>query len=131
MAVHATVPPPGAEPFVRGDPCSFLLRFRVDHVDVDITTWVWRCQVRDRIDGKLINECETFTVLAPDDVPWLYTEPGATPCILQLHWTMEQTAQWKDGCVCDVEQLAPEKRTWVIFDRIAVDRDVSYDGTTP
>lgn len=132
MAAHATIPPPGSEPFVRGDPATFVVRVRVGGVDQDISAWTWRSFVRDRLDGKFISECETFDVAKPDDLPDLFpADPGAVPCVLLIHWTMEQTATWKDGFVADVEQVSPAKRTWLIFDAVRMDRDVSYDEFMP
>jgi hypothetical protein len=127
MAAHTTLPPPGAEPIVRGDPATFVVRFRVGGVDQNITGWTWRSFVRDRIDGALITECETFTVATPDELGDLFPdEPGSTPCVLLLHWSIEQTAVWQTGLVCDIEQLTPTKRTWLIIDSIRIDKDVSY-----
>lgn len=132
MAAHATIPPPGAEKLVRGDPATFVMRVRVGGVDQDITTWTWRSFVRDRIDGQEISQCETFDVVTPNDMPDQFpTTPGSTPCVLLVHWTMDQTALWKDGFVADIEQIGPAKRTWIIFDTIHMDRDVSYDASMP
>lgn len=126
MAGHARI-----GPFVRGDPATFAMLARLNGVDQDITGWTWRSFIRDRINGTFITECETFNVVTPDDLPDFFEDGGTTPSVLLLHWTMEQTALWKDGIVCDIEQLTPIKRTWVIFDGIDIDPDVSYDATTP
>lgn len=132
MAAHTPFPPAGAEALVRGDPATFVVRFRIGGVDQDITTWTFRSHVRDRFDGSLITECETFDVTTPDDLADLFpTDPGATPCVLLAQWTPEQTKIWQSGFVCDIEELAPSKRTWLIIDSLRVDKDVSYDASVP
>lgn len=132
MAAHTNYPPAGAEPFVRGDPATWVVRFQKGGVDQDITTWTWRCYVRDKVDGLKINECQTFNVATPTDLSELF--PGDTstvPCVLLLEWTPADTADWKDGFVSDIEQLTPTKRTWLIIDKIAVDKDVSNEVGDP
>ena len=132
MAAHSHWPPPGADPLVRGDPHTFVLRLQVDGADQDITTWTWRSFVRTRIDANVVNECETFDVVTPDDLPEHFPgAPGSTPCVLLCHWTQEQTALWQTGYVADIEQLTPAKRTWLIIDNIRVDKDVSYTEALP
>lgn len=132
MAVHISLPPAGAEAFVRGDPATFVLRFRVDEIDLDISAWAWRCHLRTRLDGELVSECNTFEVATPDDMLYLWPElPGTTRSVLLAHWTIEQTKLWQGGYCADVEQLTPNKRTWVIIDSIRVDKDVSYTEVEP
>lgn len=132
MAAHAQLPPSGAEPFVRGDPATFILRFRIKGVDQDITTWTWRSYIRDAIDGALVTQCNDFDVVTPNDVPDAFPDsPGTVPCVLLLRWSVDQTKMWRTGYVADVEQLTPAKRTWVILDSLRVDPDVSYDTVTP
>jgi hypothetical protein len=132
MAAHCTYPPdPDAESVVRGDPETMIVRFRIKGVDQDITTWTWRCFVRRSLDGALVSQCADFSVTTPDDLPGVFDQPGTTPCVLLLGWTPAQTQLWAQGYVADIEQLTPVKKTRVIFDSIRVDRDVSYDTTTP
>lgn len=132
MAAHSPYPPDGAaEPIVRGDPETMIVRFQIKGVDQDITAWTWRSFVRKTIDGVLVSECEDFEVVTPDDLPDVFTEPGTTPSVLLLNWSSDQTKLWGSGFVCDIEQLTPVKKTWIIFDQIKVDRDVSYDDLIP
>lgn len=132
MAAHTTFPPPGAEPQVRGDPATMVVRIREDGVDQDITTWTWRCYVRDHIDGTLINECSDFSVTTPDALAELFPgAPGSTPCVLLAKWTADETQLWQQGFVSDIEQLTPTKRTPIIFDSLRIDRDVSYETGNP
>jgi hypothetical protein len=132
VAAHTQFPPPGAEPVVRGDPTAMVIRFRANGVDQDISTWVFRAYVRERIDGALVNQCQAFEVRSASDLPDLFpTSPGTTPAVLVANWTVEQTAAWASGYVCDIEEMSPVKRTWIIFDSIRVDRDVSNTGGSP
>ncbi len=132
MAAHTQFPPPGAEAQVRGDPATMVVRIRVGGIDQDITTWTWRCYVRDHIDGTLINQCEDFSVTTPSALADLFPDdPGATPCVLLARWTPDQTQLWQQGFVADIEQLTPEKRTPIIFDSLRIDRDVSHETGTP
>jgi hypothetical protein len=131
MAAHSSWPPAGSDAIVRGDPTTFVLRLRPGGAEVDITGWTWRSFVRDRLDGSLVSECETFDVVTPDDLPEMFPDdPGSTPCVLLVHWTTDQTALWKSGYVADVEQLTPALRTWLIIDSLRVDKDVSYTSVT-
>jgi hypothetical protein len=132
MAVHTGFPPSGAEALVRGDPATMVVRFRVGGVDQDISTWTFRSFVRNRFDGDIISQCETFEVHAADDMGDLFPgEPGATPAVLLLRWSTEQTQTWQSGYVCDIEQMTPNKRTWIIFDQLRIDKDVSYETGSP
>lgn len=132
MAAHTQFPPPGAEPVVRGDPTAMLVRFRRHGVDQDITTATWRCYVRDRIDGNLVNQCLDFSVAKPGDLPDLFPDsPSTVPCVLVASWTGDQTQEWASGYVADLEQLTPVKTTPIIFDALRVDRDVSYEPGSP
>jgi hypothetical protein len=132
MAAHTQFPPSGAEPIVRGDPATFVVRFRIGGVDQDITTWTWRSMVRDRLDGQVVSQCDTFEVHTPNDMPDLFpAAPGTVPCVLLLRWGPDDTVLWSNGYVADIEQLTPTKRTWVIFDALRVDRDVSYATGAP
>jgi hypothetical protein len=132
MAAHTQFPPPGAEPQVRGDPATMVVRMRLGGVDQDITAWTFRCYVRDRIDGTLINKCEDFEVTTPDDLPALFPDaPSSTPCVLLARWTPAQTAVWASGFVADIEQLTPDKRTPIIFDQLRIDPDVSNEVGSP
>jgi hypothetical protein len=132
MAAHIDFPPAGAEALVRGDPATIVVRIRVAGVDQDITSWVWRSMVRDRINGTVKSTCDTFEVRAADDLPELFPDtPSPIPSVLLVHWTMEQTAEWHANWVADIEQTAPAKRTWLIIDHIRLDDDVSYDATMP
>lgn len=132
MASHTQFPPPGADPQVRGDPATMVVRFRVGGVDQNITAWTWRCYIRDRIDGTLIHKCEDFGVTTPDAIPELYPDaPSAVPCVLLARWTPAQTAVWASGFVSDIEQLTPTKRTAIIFDALRIDPDVSNDPGSP
>jgi hypothetical protein len=132
VAAHTSFPPPGAQPQVRGDPATMVIRIREDGVDQDITTWTWRCYVRDHIDGAFINECEDFTVTTPNALAELFPDtPSTTPCVLLAKWTPEQTQLWQQGFVADIEQLTPEKRTPLIFDSLRIDRDVSNEIDSP
>lgn len=132
MAAHSAFPPSSGEPLVRGDPATMVVRFRIGGVDQDISTWTFRSYVRDRFDGSLINECETFEVHPADDLPELFPDdPGTTPAVLLLYWTEDQTQVWQSGYVCDIEQLTPAKRTWLIFDQLRIDKDVSYEVGSP
>jgi hypothetical protein len=132
MAAHTFWPPAAADPAVRGDPHTFVLRLRVDGVDQDITGWTWRSFIRDKIDGVIVTECEAFDVTTPDDLPEMFPDdPGTIPCVLLVHWTDAQTALWKTGQVADIEQLTPAKRTWLIIDSLRIDKDVSYTEGSP
>jgi hypothetical protein len=132
MAAHTQFPPPGAEPQVRGDPATMVVRIRIGGTDQDITAWTFRSYVRDRIDGALVNECEDFSVTTPDALPALFPDaPGSTPCVLLAKWTPDQTQMWQHGFVADIEQLTPTKRTPIIFDALRIDRDVSNEPGEP
>jgi hypothetical protein len=132
MAAHLVYPPVGGEAIVRGDPVTFVMRVQVAGVDQDISTWTWRSHVRRRPDSPtLISECASFEFYTPDDFPDLYPDGGATTAVLLVNWTGDQTADWRDGFVADVEQLTPTKRTWVIMDRLRVDKDVSFTVALP
>lgn len=132
MAAHTQFPPPGAEPQVRGDPATMILRFRANGVDTDITGSTWRSFVRDAIDGNLIAECEDFTITTPAAYPTVFPgDPSSTPCVLVLAWSPDQTWLWESGFVADVEQLTPVKFTPIIFDQLRIDRDVSNTPELP
>lgn len=132
MAAHTQFPPAGAEPQVRGDAATMVIRFQVDGVDQNITAWTWRSFVRDRIDGTVIGECADFTVATPNDMPDLFPgSPSSTPSVLLATWTPDQTALWETGFVADIEQMTPAKRTWLIFDELRIDKDVSYETGLP
>ena len=132
MAAHTQFHPPGAEPIVRGDPATMVVRFQVKGVDQDITGFTFRSFVRDRLDGTLINECEDFTVVRPNDLLDLFPDtPSAVPSVLLANWTAEQTQDWQSGYVADLEQLTPVKRTPIIFDSLRVDKDVSNEPGSP
>jgi len=132
MAAHTQFPPPGAEPVVRGDPTTMVVRFLVRGVDQDITGREFRSYVRDRIDGTLVNECEDFAVVTPNDLPELFGEtPSSVPSVLLANWTGDQTRQWEGGFVADIEQLTPVKWTPIIFDALRVDKDISNEPGSP
>lgn len=132
MAAHTQYPPAGAEALVRGDPATMVVRFRVGGVDQNISGWTFRSYVRDRIDGTLIGQCSDFTVKTPNELPDLFpAAPGTVPCVLLLGWTPAETATWQSGFVCDIEQLTPDKRTWLIFDSLRIDLDVSNEPGSP
>jgi hypothetical protein len=132
MAAHTQFPPTGTEAQVRGDPATMVVRFRVNGIEQNITTWTFRSYVRDRIDGTKITECSDFTVATPASLPDVFPAPGSTvPCVLVMRWTPAQTAAWATGFVADVEQLLPDKRTWVIFDSFRMDPDVSNEPGSP
>lgn len=117
---------------MRGDPATMVVRLRSGGVDQDITTWTFRCYVRDRIDGTLINKCEDFEVVTPNALPALFPDsPSAIPCVLLAKWTPAQTAQWASGMVADIEELTPDKRTPIIFDSLRIDPDVSNEPGSP
>jgi hypothetical protein len=132
MAAHANYPPDNdAEPVVRGDPETMIVRFRVKGVDQDISAWTFRCHVRKQLDGVLISECTNFEVVTPDELADVFEEGGTVPSVLLLHWSGDETKLWTSGVVADIEQLTPIKKTHVIFDSIRVDRDVSYSDNIP
>jgi hypothetical protein len=131
MAAHTQFPPPGAEPIVRGDPTSLVVRFKANGVDQDITARTFRCYVRDRLDGTLINQCEDFAVVTPDSLPELFPSGGTVPSVLVANFTADQTEAWDNGFVMDLEQLTPVKWTPIIFDSLRVDKDVSYEAGSP
>jgi hypothetical protein len=132
MAAHINYPPdPDAEAVVRGDPETMIMRVRSAGVDQDIRTWTWRSHVRKLFDGALLGECENFDVVTPDELPGLFPAGGTVPCVLLVHWHPDQTKMWSTGNVADIEELTPVKKTWVIFDSIRVDRDVSYSDEIP
>lgn len=132
MAAHTTLPPTGAEPFVRGDPATWVVRFKDRGVDQDITAWTWRCYIRDRIDGNKIGECTDFDVTTPQALGDLFPgDNSVVPCVLLLSWVDDDTALWQTGYVSDIEQLTPAKRTWLIIDSIKVDKDVSSEPGVP
>lgn len=132
MAAHIDMPPAGAEPFVRGDPATWVVRIKKGGVDQDITTWTWRSYVREKVDGTKVNECLDFTTATPASLGELFPgDPSTVPCVLLLNWTEDQTAVWVSNFVSDIEQLTPTKRTWLIIDAIHVDKDVSYEAGDP
>lgn len=132
MAAHSPYPPdPKAEAVVRGDPETMIVRFQVGGIDQDITTWTWRCYIRKGTDGVLITQCDDFEVVTPDSLPGVFDEPGTTPSVLLLHWTPDQTHVWTSGMAADIEQLTPNKKTWIIFDSFRIDKDVSYETALP
>lgn len=132
MAAHTQFPPPGAEPQVRGDPATMILRLKDNGVDRDITGSTWRSHVRDAIDGNLIGECEEFEITSPSALPTVFSGDSSTvPCVLVLNWEPEKTELWESGFVADIEQLTPIKFTPLIFDQLRIDRDVSYAPGAP
>lgn len=132
MAAHTQYPPPGAEPLVRGDPTAIVVRFQHEGVDQDITTWTFRSFVRDRLDGTVIGECEDFAIAAPDDMPDLFPgSPSSVPSVVVANWNADQTQMWETGFVADLESLTPIKHTWLIFDQLRIDKDVSYEPGSP
>lgn len=132
MAGHINYPPAGSQKFVRGDLAAFVLRVRYGGVDQDITTWTWRSHVRSKWDTPTpTSVCEDFEVVTPDDLPGVFAEPGSTPCVLVCHWTPDQTALWQDSYVADIEELTPIKKTWVLIDKLLVDKDASYAEGLP
>lgn len=133
MAAHvAEYPSAEAEAFVRGDPASFIVRISVQGVDEDITTWDWRCHIRAKFDSiDPVSVCEDFAVVAPDDLPGVFEDASTVPCVLLARFTGEQTALWKLGYVSDVEALAPTKHTWIIIDRLRVDKDATHTEVLP
>lgn len=132
MAAHITYPPKGSDPVVRGDAETFILRIRYKGVDQDISTWTWRSYVRSSWDqDPPVSVCADFQVTTPDALPEVFTEPGATPCVLLVNWAPEQTHLWAKGFVADVEQLTPNKRTWLLIDALVIDKDASYSDVLP
>lgn len=134
MAAHCPLfPPPDTEAMVRGDPSTWVVRFRLDGVDEDITGHTWRCHVRAGVDGSLVSACTSFDVTTPDDLPpeMFPDDPGSTPCVLLVGWSADDTAGWQPGFAADVEQLTPTKWTRVILDSLRVDPDVSHDEAMP
>lgn len=132
MAAHTKYPPAGAEPLVRGDPATWVVRIQKGGADQDISAWTWRSYVRKQIDGDFINECTTFTVATPASLTDLFPGDASTvPCVLLLEWTPSQTAEWASNMVADIEQLTPTKRTWLIIDGLNIDKDVSYEPGEP
>jgi hypothetical protein len=131
MAAHTQFPPPGSEPIVRGDPATMVVRFKANGVDQDITARTFRCYIRDRIDGTLVNQCEDFSVVTPADLPDLFSDGNTTPSVLLANWTAEQTHEWASGFVADLEQLTPVKWTPIIFDTLRIDKDVSNEPGSP
>jgi len=114
-------------PVVRGDPCTMLFAFSVDGVDEDISSVTFRSMVRASYDTELVSECTDFDVLTKDDFPTLFPGGGSTPCVLVVSWSAEQTREWRDGYVCDVERIDPDQRTEFILSALWVHRDVSYE----
>jgi len=130
-AILSQYPSAGAESFVRGDPVAYIVRIMVEGVDQDITGWEWRSYVRTSWDSDPLTIAETFDVVTPDSLPDLFPGGGATPSVLVVHWTPEQTHLWKAGYVSDVEQLEPNKLTWVIINSLNVVKDASYTAVLP
>ena len=133
MAAHIEqYPSTDAEAFVRGDPCSFVVRIQSEGVDEDVSTWTWRSHVRRKFDdAEPISVCETFQILSPDDLPDIYPDGGATLSVVVASWTGAQTALWKDGMVADLEEIDPLKYTWVIVDSLRVDKDATHTEELP
>lgn len=124
MAVTSEYPVNG-QPIVRGDPLSIPVDIKINGVEQDITTWVWRAHIRRSADAALIDEFD-FTVTTPPN--------GTVPCRLLLTLTAEQTEKLRTGYVFDLEQLLPAAtpaetlRTWWIVSKMRVVKDVSHDG---
>lgn len=139
MAAHVTYPAEGDEAIVRGDPETIITLIAVLGVPQDISEWTWRCHVRTKFDStEPLSVCEDFEVVTPADLPSLFADIDIdltgyedTPCVLLAHFTGEQSALWKDGNVSDIEQLTPAKKTWVIVDRLRVDKDASHTEELP
>lgn len=124
MAVSSQYPVSG-QPIVRGDPLTIPVDIKVNGVDQDISTWVWRAHIRRSADAALIDQF-SFTVTTPPN--------GTTTSRLLLTLTGDQTEKLRSGYVFDLEQLVPAAtptetlRTWWICTKMIVVKDVSHDG---
>jgi hypothetical protein len=124
MAVSSQYPVNG-QPIVRGDPLTIPVDFKINGVEQDISTWVFRAHIRNSADAKLIDQFD-FTVTTPPN--------GTTTSRLLLTLTADRTRKLKTGMVFDLEQLVPAAtptetlRTWWIVTRLVVAKDVSHDG---
>jgi hypothetical protein len=109
-------------PLIRGDPITIPVTIKVKGVEQDVSTWIWRAQIRSSYDGKLIDEFR-IEVATP--------EGGTVPCVVLLSLDTFQTVNLKTGMVFDLEQLldnaTPETwRTWWIVSKLWVQKDVSH-----
>jgi hypothetical protein len=121
MAAITEYPIEGS-PIIRGDPLTIPVNIRINGVDQDVSTWVWRAHIRRSYDAVLIDEFD-IEVVTPDG--------GTVPSQVLLQLTAEQTTTLKTGYVFDLEQLVdfatPETwRTWWIVTKITVQKDVSH-----
>lgn len=131
-AVLSQYPSRDAEAFVRGDPAAFIMRVSEKGVDLDISSWTWRSHVRSGWDTREpLSVCADFEVVTPDDLPDLFTTGGTTPCVLIARWTEAQTVLWRDGYVSDIEQLTPNKYTWLIIEHLSVAKDATHTELLP
>lgn len=122
MAASSDYPVDG-QPIVRGDPLTIPVDIKVNGVDQDITTWVWRAHIRRSADAALVDEFECTVTTPPD---------GTVPSRLLLTLSGPQTEKLRSGYVFDLEQLVPAAtpvetlRTWWIVKRLKVTKDVSH-----
>jgi hypothetical protein len=122
MAAITEYPIEGS-PIIRGDPLTIPVNIRINGVDQDVSTWVWRAQIRRSYDSALIDEFD-IEVVTPED--------GTVPSQVLLSLTPDQTTTLKTGYVFDLEQLinqatpAETWRTWWIVTKITVQKDVSH-----
>jgi hypothetical protein len=109
-------------PIIRGDPLTIPVTIKVNGVEQDVSTWIWRAHIRRSYDAALIDEF-TIEVVTPDG--------SDVPCQVLLSLDTFQTANLKTGYVFDLEQMVdnatPETwRTWWICTGITVQKDVSH-----
>ena len=122
MAAISEYPIDDGSPIIRGDPLTIPVNIKVAGVPQDVSSWIWRAQIRRSYDAALITE---FTI----DVG---TPTGSTvPSQVLLSLDSAQTTILKTGYVFDLEQLVdlatPETwRTWWIVTKIYVQKDVSH-----
>jgi hypothetical protein len=113
-------------PVVRGDSVAMLFAFTVDGVDEDLSGVEWRATVRSGFDAGSPVECTDFSVLPKDDFADLFPSGGSTLCVLRVGWSADQTREWRDGFVADVERVSPVQGTAVVVRRLWVQKDVSW-----
>jgi hypothetical protein len=125
VSVAAITPtyPITSTPIIRGDPITVPVTIKADGEPVDISSWVWRAQIRRSYDGALIDEF-SIRINTPEGTD--------VPCQLLLSLDTFQTTKLKTGYVFDLEQLidnaTPQTwQTWWIVQRIVVQKDVSHN----
>jgi hypothetical protein len=120
-AISSEYPPTTA--LVRGDPVQIPVNISVDGVDLDVSGYDWRSQIRTGINGTLVTEFTT-SVITPAG--------GTVPSTVLLELDATQAQLLKAGQSFDVEQrdqaTGETIRTWWIVNKLKVQDDVSNDA---